>query len=75
MSDKNNPGDVTLTITISPTRGVVVTGPIDNAVLAYGILEIGRDAIQAHNASKDAQRRIELASANALPGNGSFRAT
>lgn len=52
---------IQLLITMDPSDGKVsVTGPIDQPVLAYGLLELARDAIKDHNArrTEEAQRRI-----------------
>ena len=37
-----------LTITLSPNGGVSVTGPIDNAMLCYGLLEVAKDVVRMH---------------------------
>lgn len=37
-----------------------VTGPIDNLLVAYGLLEIGRDVIQKHN-QQQASRIVQPA--------------
>lgn len=57
-----------LTITIDDAGGVSVTGPINNPLFAYGMLEAGRQAIQEHVAAQ--QRRVQLAGPGALPPAG-----
>ena len=37
-----------LTITLSPNGRVDVNGPIDNAMLCYGLLEVAKDVIRMH---------------------------
>ena len=37
-----------LTITLSPNGQVSVTGPIDNAMLCYGLLEVAKDVVRTH---------------------------
>ena len=37
-----------LTITLSPNGQVSVTGPIDNAMLCYGLLEVAKDVVRMH---------------------------
>ena len=37
-----------LTITLSPNGGVSVNGPIDNAMLCYGLLEVAKDVVRMH---------------------------
>lgn len=50
-----------LTITMDDAGGIQVQGPIENKLLAYGLLEVARDAIG--EAAAAAQRRIAPASA------------
>lgn len=49
-------------------HGVRVTGPMDNQVLCYGLLEIARDVVRAHAAKKAAEQRI--VPATIVPPNG-----
>ncbi len=57
-----------LTITLSPNGGVQVHGPIDNAMLCYGLLEVAKDVIRMH-VQKKAASAIVLPRI-VLPGNG-----
>ena len=52
MQPNNGPISVTLTIELQPDGKVGVTGPIDNKVLCYGMLEAARDAIKDFNDKK-----------------------
>lgn len=58
--------ETTLTITLTGDGRVTVSGPIDNGLISYGLLELGRQAIQNHIASK--ATRVQLAPAGAVPG-------
>ena len=62
---------IALTITITETGQVAITGPIENEMLVYYLLEKTRQAVAAHHAQA-AQRLVQPASA--LPmlarGNG-----
>lgn len=49
-----------LVINLTDEGEATVTGPIDNALVAYGMLEIARDLIKAHNDQKT--RAIQPAS-------------
>jgi len=54
VSDANGNGAVTpptLAITLTETGQVQVSGPIQNLVLCYGLLEAAKDAIRKHSAS------------------------
>lgn len=51
---------LTLTITLSESGQVSVNGPLDQLMLCYGMLELAKDVIKAHQASK----------AVAVPSNG-----
>lgn len=45
--------DLQLVITLDQmTGGIQVAGPIENAVIAYGMLAAAHDAIHDHNAAK-----------------------
>lgn len=44
-----------LEITLDDKGSINVQGPIDNKLLAYGLLEAAHDAIQDHNAARAAQ--------------------
>ena len=58
MSD-DNLGDVkpeiVLTITLSPSGLISVNGPIQDKVLAYGMLEYAKDAIYDHHVKVSAK--------------------
>ncbi len=58
--------EMTLTITLTGDGRISVSGPIDNGVIAYGMLELGRQAIQQHIASKTT--RVQLATPADAPG-------
>lgn len=45
---------VTMTITVSETGEIGVSGPIDDLILSYGVLELARQAIQRRAAEKQA---------------------
>ena len=58
--------ELTLTITLNLQNGSVsVSGPIDNKTMAYGMLGAAYDAI--YDYGKQAENRVQLAPANALP--------
>lgn len=40
---------ITLTITLDESGGIALQGPVSNAALCYGMLELAKDAIRAHN--------------------------
>lgn len=48
-------------------QGVRLTGPIDNQVLCYGLLEVARDVIAARAAERAQQRVVP---ATIVPPNG-----
>jgi len=52
----------TLTITMDDAGNVSATGPIDNKMLCYGLLEITKEIVRKH--IEDMQRRIQPA----MPG-------
>lgn len=54
-----------LTISIDDAGAVSVSGPLNNPLIAYGMLEIGRQAIQKHLEAQ--QQRVHLAGPGALP--------
>ncbi len=37
-----------LTITMSPNGAISVTGPIDNGLLCFGLLEVAKDVVREH---------------------------
>ena len=57
-----------LTIILSPNGKVQVEGPVDQAMLCYGLLDVAKDVIRTH-----AQKKAESAIVPIhplLPGNG-----
>ena len=50
-----------LVITMDSSGQLSITGPIDNKMLAYGMLEIAKEVVCEHG--KKAQQRIQLAPA------------
>lgn len=58
--------EVTLTITLNLQNGQVsVSGPIDNKMMAYGMLAAAKDAI--YDYGKQQENRVQLAPAGVLP--------
>ena len=57
-----------LTITMSPNGEVRVHGPIDNALLCYGLLEVAKDVIRDHIKKKAESGIVPVQIL--LPGNG-----
>jgi hypothetical protein len=52
-----------LTITLDQLTGALnVNGPIDNAFISYGMLELAKDAIRMRVAQKQSGQRIVLPS-------------
>lgn len=45
-----------LTITVDDAGQVSVQGPLENQLVCYGLLEVARDAIQAHVAAQMAAK-------------------
>jgi hypothetical protein len=63
MAEPNAPNVVAQLAIILDDRGQLsVTGPIDNKMLAYGMLELAKDVI--YERGKEAERRIKLAPAS-----------
>lgn len=62
---------VTLSIAINETGQLAITGPIENEMLCYYLLEKGRQVVQEHHATK-AARLVQPATAVpfGLPANG-----
>ena len=59
---------IQLTITFDTDTGSInVTGPIENKMLSYGLLESARDAILDFNVKKTADQRIVPAHFSLLP--------
>lgn len=57
--------ETTLTITLTGAGTITVSGPIDNGLISYGMLELGRQAIQNNIASK--ATRVQVAAPGDLP--------
>ena len=55
-----------LEITIDDAGAVLVSGSIDNKIFAYGLLEIAKDVIRAHN--DQASRLVRPAGPSILKG-------
>lgn len=55
-------GQTQIVITLTAEGQFKATGPFDNKLLCYGLLDMCRDAVQKH----DSQRRVEPASATIL---------
>ena len=47
------PPEVTMTITMRHSGEMAVSGPIQNKILCYGMLEIARQCIQDHGKGDD----------------------
>ena len=43
---------IQIVITLQDDGQLTITGPIQNRVMAYGLLELAKDAIRAHEAPK-----------------------
>lgn len=43
---------VVITVTFTPDGNVNVSGPIENKVLCYGLLEMAKDAIRRYNPNR-----------------------
>lgn len=56
---EQSPVVVTLTITMDAQQNVSVTGPIQNRLLAYGLLETARDVILEY--AQQQQRKVQPA--------------
>ncbi len=53
---------LTLTITLDQEKGQLnVNGSIDNPLVAYGLLELGKQQLVVHYASKQSDSRIQPA--------------
>lgn len=51
-----------LTITMYTDGGINISGPLDNGVLCYGMLETGKDCVRTHIAQQQAKKapRIQV---------------
>lgn len=59
---------IVLELVLHPNGNVSITGPIQNKVLCYGILEAARDAVlEWHHAQLAARKPVVVAPANAMP--------
>lgn len=45
-----------MTIDVNDEGAVSVTGPLENQLICYGLLEVARDAIQTHVAKQQAAK-------------------
>jgi len=63
--------DVTLTITLSEAGQVSCTGPLENRLICYGLMELAKEVIREHSANMN-RRVIPASPADqlALRGNG-----
>lgn len=52
-------GEMTLTITINAAGQPTVSGPIDNVIVAFGMLELAKVIIIKHQEAKE--RRVQIA--------------
>lgn len=57
---------IELIIRVDDAGQISVTGPIDNPLIAYGLLEAGRDAIRAHH-EQAAKRLVRPVGVVAMP--------
>ena len=57
-----------LTITMSPSGAISVTGPIDNGLLCFGLLEVAKDVVREHIKKKAESGIVPVQIL--LPGNG-----
>ena len=63
--------NVQLVITLDQATGAIqVSGPIEQPMLAYGLLELARDAIRDHNAQKKALNGLVIPQIVPAPLNG-----
>ncbi len=60
-----------LTIIMSPDGTVLVTGPIDNGLLCFGLLEVAKDVIRERIRKKTESGIVPVQIV--LPGNGGRR--
>ena len=61
-------GNVRLQITMKANGSVEVNGPIDNAMLCYGLLEVAKDIVRTRVQEK--AERPTIIPVQILPGNG-----
>jgi hypothetical protein len=59
-----------LTILLNDDGTVGVSGPIDNKMLSYGMLETAKEAIFLHNQNKDKRIIAAPAGLRVVPPNG-----
>ena len=58
--------EATLTIVLDPQGQIQVSGPLDNMLLCYGMLELAKVSIKDYATAK--QQRVQVAPASALVG-------
>lgn len=58
---------ITLGIFITKDGRCIVSGPVDDLIASYGILELAKEEVRNHVRRQQAQRRIQVAAATALP--------
>jgi hypothetical protein len=51
---------VQIVITVSADGGVQLAAPLHDKILCYGLLELAKDMVRAHNAASEAGPRIQL---------------
>jgi hypothetical protein len=61
---------VELVIKLTPTGQVTVTGPIEQRLLCYGLLEVARDVIGAHNPTEQRIVPPPAGGLSMIKGNG-----
>jgi hypothetical protein len=60
---------VQILIEMTPTGQVNVTGPVDNKVLCFGLLEAAKDAVREY-AEQNAKRIVPATGITLAPPNG-----
>lgn len=53
------PEQIQIVITMTPDSQVSVTGPLDNKVLCYGLLEVAKGVISAYRPAAEKPRLVE----------------
>ena len=61
---------LTLTVIVKKDGKVVVTGPGNDLMLCYGLLELGKDSCLEYIKRMAQQKRIAVVAAGAIPKNG-----
>lgn len=65
-----------LKITLSDTGQITISGPIDNTLLCYGLLEQAKDILRTRVAARGAQRIVQPGPADVVAlnrGNGALK--